>query len=628
MKQVIRMMKVAATVASKMHADGWSNIMTGLGFKGKDKRMSMDYNWCRFTETELEHLYAVDSGARRAVDYVPEQGTKEWIELKMTGQSNPEAIKAANSELERLLVKDKFKNGWSWARLYGGAGILVSVDDGKELSEPLDLNAIRSVKALTVLNRFELLTSSLIDNLEDPEFGLQEIYDLAPRSVTDKVSYGLGVHHSRIIRFNGLKLPRTLFEMNDHWDDSILPKLLNALRNYNMAHDSLAAALGDFRVMIIKLKNLADMVGSDDDQALMTRLQLMQTSKSVLNSVAIDADSEEITNLDTNFTNLDKVLEKVESRLVADSDLPHTIMLGEGAQGTLSGGGESEDRNEKSFIAGQQSVVLTKPIDRILQIIQSAKQGPFGGQINEELSWCFKPLWELSDKEKAEVHKTQAEADAIYHDLGVLSQESIAKSRFGSGEYSTETQIDEAYVAPKPNKQTTQDEDELAYDHAHSGWIEGVGYYFTSGANGDGDNHTHQLPNGVDTGPRIPLFGGGHMHQIDHENYTGPSFPLQVATEAQAVMASAKEDKPAMVELELDLKTGKLKMKTISADRLYSVMIENNEYEKLKTRFDGIIDASKTMTTIFQKNGIEFKKGLIVHPTNIKGVKVVLGERK
>lgn len=636
-----RMMQLAGTVAKKIRTDGWSNVLTGLGVAGRDKRLAMQYQWIRFTESDLEHLYATDAGARRIVEYVPSEGTREWIELRMQDKDDDSTVKAMNDELERLRVQQKFCEAWTWARLYGGAGILMVVDDGKELFEPMDLMSIREVKALTVLNRFELPTAKIINNLESPDFGKQELYDLAPRSISDTLSYGLAVHNTRVIRFDGMPLPRRLFEINDNWHDSVLPKILNALRNYNMAHDSMASALSDFRLMILKLKDLADMVGSDDDAALLARLQLMNMSKSILNSVAIDADSESIEHLDTNFSNLDKVLEKVEARLVADSDLPHTVVLGEGATGTLSGGGESEDRNAKGFVAAQQELVLTKPINRILEIIQAAKAGPFRGSMVEGLTWDFKPLWQMSEKEKADIHFIQAQADEKYFAIGALSPETISRSRFGGSEYSTETQMEEAFSEEASTPKVPEDkqgdpvqdyEEQVAYEHAHSGYIERVGYFYTSGANGEGDNHTHTMPNGVDTGPAIPLFGGGHMHQATTEAYTGPAFPLSVAKEAQAVAEEAKEEKPAMVELELDLKTGKFMMKTIASDNLQSVILDPSlvETKKLQARFDyeSANLNEKPGYKVLKVRDASVFKSLKTHPTNLNGVKVVIGEPK
>ena len=48
----------------------------------------------------------------------------------------------------------------------------------------------------------------------------------------------------------------------------------------------------------------------------------------------------------------------------------------------------------------------------------------------------------MDDKEVATIHKTQAEADQIYMQNGVLDPNEVAKSRFSGDEYTLETAID------------------------------------------------------------------------------------------------------------------------------------------------------------------------------------------
>jgi hypothetical protein len=48
----------------------------------------------------------------------------------------------------------------------------------------------------------------------------------------------------------------------------------------------------------------------------------------------------------------------------------------------------------------------------------------------------------MTEKEQAEVRKIQADTDAIYIDTGVVAEDEITYSRFGGGEYSTDTILD------------------------------------------------------------------------------------------------------------------------------------------------------------------------------------------
>lgn len=653
-----RIVQLAGVVGRKLN-DGWSNALTGLGIHGKDKRLSMSYCWRPMTEMDCEHLYAVSDVARRVCDYVPDEGTREWIEVRAgAGGPNDPNAQAVVAEFERLHAREKLRQAWKWARSYGGAGVLVMVDDGLKLSEPMDLSRVRAVRSLVVVNRFELVSYDLIANMDDPNFGQVATYQLSPSSGDTSALASQMIHHSRVIRFDGALLPRRLWETNQRWHDSILNKMINAIRNYEGAHDSIASAVQDFRLVVLKLKRLADMVGSDEEGAklLNDRIQLMNITKSTLNAIALDADNEALDHVGTDFANIEKVIEKIEGRLVTSTDLPHTIVLGEGATGSLSGGGESEDDNAKDFVSGQQELVLEPAIDRLLEIVQSAKMGPTRGVVIEDLDYEFKPLWQETEGEKATTHKTQAEADALYLDRGVLSPETVATSRFGGSTYSTETAAEESFAPgsdvagkkpaapnpfgggnPDPNADPNLTDDE--YDHAHSLYIDRVGFGYTSGANGEGDNHTHTMPNGVETGPSIPLFGGGHYHQIgtEAERYTSPAMALPMVAEMQAAVEEAKAA-PESVEVEYDTKTGKLTIKGLGAGMaVQGAMVDKAQITRAADALEAVRkyadpknhDEQPAKFRYLIRDAEDFKTGTIkayLMPT--KGVTVLVGELK
>jgi len=434
---------------SKKAADGWSNIFTGIGVDGKDKRNGGQIKRKRTFQAEVETLHDSDDLAKLAVNEVPDRGTSKWIDHKV-GQDDGGIDKANEivDEFKRLGVKKKFNKGWRWGRLYGGAGVFVSVDDGLELSEPLNLNRIVKVNSLTVLHRYELQRGELNNDINDPNFGLPDHYVVSGRAVENLPK----IHHSRILRFDGAPLSEQEFKNNDYWNDSVLNILSDIIRDYNGAYNGVAHAMQDFDVSILKLKNLAEIIGADEDDLVVGRLKLMNLAKSVLGSILIDAEEEDFTTMSRQFTNVDNVLGKMDQRLVMAMRMPHTVVLGNGSTGGLNGGGKTENDNMNSLISAQQEEVLEDPIDRISEIIMAAKQGPTSGEILKSHSWLFNPLSEPSEKEVAETRKSVAETDKIYIEQSVVSSSEVAESRFGGDEYSMETSID--VNARKEQKET------------------------------------------------------------------------------------------------------------------------------------------------------------------------------
>lgn len=414
--------------------DGWENLFTGMG-GSKDKRTGGRIKYRLFSWQELEDLHDSDEIAHRVVNIIPEEGTLKWLEHKIP--SNKELVNKIVDEEERLDIRAKMTRAWSWARLYGGAGIYMSLDDGLNPSEPIDYSKIKKIKTLTVLHKYELSAGRLNDNIDDNNFGKPEFYSVSGANVENGQ-----IHHSRIIIIDGSNVSQNRYINNGYWHDSVLVKLYEVLRDFNLSYGAASSVIQDFNVSILKLKNLADIIGGDDEDLVKSRLRLMNMSKSVLGSILIDAENEDFTNLSTPLTGLDKVLDKIDKRLVTATGMPHTIILGDGATGTLSGKGESEEKLFKGLVAKEQGKVLTSPLDQFYKAMFAQKDGPTKGSEPKDHTWEFCPLFQPSKKETAETRKIVAETDKIYHEIQALGSLDIAKSRFGGDEYSMETSID------------------------------------------------------------------------------------------------------------------------------------------------------------------------------------------
>ena len=411
--------------------DGWMNLLTGLGVSGKDKRMGLEAEWSRMDQSTAESTYAVDDIAATVVDLLPDEAFREGFKLKNIDKDVESKI---HEQFERLEAFEKMNEAWKLARIYGGAGVLMIVDDGLDLSEPLQIEKVRSIKNLVVFNRWELVASYIQRDITMPDFGMPISYRVSPQSTAS--TFYQEIHASRILRFDGTKLTRRQFVANNYWGDSILTRLLNALKNYNSVHDSAASALQDFNVDVFKLKNLAELVASGQESQIKTRIDIANLSKSVNRAMLIDLD-ETYETKSRPLTGVTDILNKADERLTAASRTPHTLLLGQSPSG-MNATGNSEERNWYNYVRSQQELVLKKKLNLLFQLIEKT----IGVEFTKTFSWEFKPLWQETEKQKAETRLIQAQTDRIYLDTGVLDATEVAASRFGGEDYSLETQLD------------------------------------------------------------------------------------------------------------------------------------------------------------------------------------------
>lgn len=444
--------------------DGWVNILTGLGDSLRDKRLAAEAQFQPLTETEAEALYGSDDVAAAIVDTLPDEALRTWLTFHAdengdgTDDGDSTIDAAVKDKLEGLNARECFKQAWTWSRLYGGAAVLLNLDDSLDLEAPLVVSAIRDVNSLTVLSRWELMTSTIdLDlNLRSPRYGQPIYYRFAPRRGGANGS-GLRIHHSRILRFDGVPLPVRLFSQNHYWGDSVLNRAQNAIRNYQTGNDAAAAIMQEFNQGVFKIKGLADMLMAGNDEAVQQRMATVQMARSICRAVVIDQD-EEFTNVGAALSGVPEVIDRLASRLVVAARMPHDKILGESPSG-LGATGDSETRNWYDFVAAQRELTLRPKIQTLLTLILASRRGPTRGQVPQTWSFSFDPLWQMDEKELADIRKTQADTDVAYITANVLDPDEVAASRFGTGKYSTETFLDTKARAEGAAGTRTEEED-------------------------------------------------------------------------------------------------------------------------------------------------------------------------
>ncbi len=199
----------------------------------------------------------------------------------------------------------------------------------------------------------------------------------------------------------------------------------------------------DFSGGVFKMKNLAQLIGAGQDDAVMKRLQLIDMKRSMVKSIVVDAD-EDFERKATPLSGIKDALQKIDDRLVAASKMPHNLLLGDSTSAGLNSGvGGSEQEQWDDYIRNLQQTEYKPAFMECMNIHLSAKDNPVTkGIIPEGFDITFPPLQEPSPKEKAEVYKTTAEADAIYINAQVLDPNEVAISRFADDEFNQDTQID------------------------------------------------------------------------------------------------------------------------------------------------------------------------------------------
>jgi phage-related protein (TIGR01555 family) len=172
----------------------------------------------------MNSLYRNSWIAKKIINTIPEDMTKNWFDL--TAEIAPDVADRYKALEKKTKIQEKILEGLYWGRLYGGAGAVILIEGHEDM---LDLPLVPamvmpdSFKGLLIVDRWSGIYPSveLITDICDPDFGLPKYYEIknTDGAVVQRV------HHSRVLRFEGRKLPFWENQAEVHWGAAELERI-------------------------------------------------------------------------------------------------------------------------------------------------------------------------------------------------------------------------------------------------------------------------------------------------------------------------------------------------------------------------------------------------------------------
>lgn len=438
-------------MSNEIRQDGYVNLMNKWG---TSQDASEGYRFQRELVTpdmELTTLYTDNGLFTKIIDAPTEEALKQGFDL---GLNNPDIEKFVSRSLDDLRWEEHAATAMKWSRLYGGSIIVMLIDDGRGLEEPLNWKNIRSIDGLHVFERpvvwpdYNSLYAGDIRNYRGRRRGggfmQPQFYDVSSIYGTFRV------HASRCLVFRNGVVPESVGNENyRYWGTPEYIRLRRAIQDTITAHSNGPKLLERSVQAVYKMKNLAQLITSEfgENQAL-KRLELIDLARGMMNTIAIDADGEDYGFQTFQFSGVKDVIDATCNMLSALTNIPQTILFGRAPAGENSTG-ESDMENWYSFVGRLQRLTVRPVLLNLLDVIFIA--GRASGEIEEEPDYelKFNPLWTMSDTEKATVDKTKADTSyvkaqtaQIYVGLQSLDPSEVRGALADSGEFQVEDILD------------------------------------------------------------------------------------------------------------------------------------------------------------------------------------------
>ncbi|VFR81170.1 Phage protein [plant metagenome] len=346
-------------------------------------------------------MYSRGGLAARIVDLPADLSVSKGVQVLVDEQP----LQAVADELDRLAASAALANALRWALLEGGACIVLLTDDGANMAAPLLADNLQSIRELKVYDRLSVtgVVRRYSDD-RDPNYGQPEIYGIRAQAPFGMTSFH--VHETRLIPIPGGPLPNALDTDQVPWiGRSEVGAAYATLRRYQSSLYWADRLLERKQQPVYRMKGLAEAIEQGMESQVQQRINMVDTARGILNTVAIDAEDDyTVSSLD--LGGVKDVMGEFQIALSADTGQPVSVLFGRSPAG-MNATGESDFQVLDDLVKGYQSSRLNAAAERLVALIFAQKSFKDPPQ-----SWTvhWPPLRTPTSKQVAETRKATAEA--------------------------------------------------------------------------------------------------------------------------------------------------------------------------------------------------------------------------
>jgi phage-related protein (TIGR01555 family) len=345
----------------------------------------------------------------------------------------PQQIENLLAAQDDLRVWQSIGETLKWGRLYGGAIGVIQID-GQDSSTPLNVDTLAKdqFKGILPLSRWEL-NPTVTDVVQSmgPVIGKPEIYHVGPNATAMQ---NAAIHHSRVIRIEGIRLPFFQRIAEQGWGLSVIERMYDRLLAYDSATTGAAQLVFKAYLRTLKVQGLRKILGAGGaaEAALTKNVEAIRQFQSTEGLTLIDAE-DAFEAFTYTFAGLNDLLLGFGQQLSGATQIPLIRLFGQAPAGlnALNATGDSDIRNYYDSIKARQESDLRAPVNLIMKVMYRSVIGgppPAGFRVQ------FNPCWQLSEIEKAGIAKTIGETVGAALDDGIIDKPTALKELKQSAE--------------------------------------------------------------------------------------------------------------------------------------------------------------------------------------------------
>lgn len=394
------------------------NHQNGFGVLSHSNSTSLSIRR-RISYQELDVLSRQNGLFHKIISAKVEDMLRDWVEISCKGDNAHAEAELLEEFFEEISLKSYLKELFYLSRLYGGAVLFfhfddVDIDDSTSYATPVYWKNVTKVLKIHVVSRIHAFPNSW------DSYGGVSTYQVNLTRGQWHRTFPY-VHHSRVIRAEGDFLTEEQRSYYQGWGDSFAERFIDELQAYKTSHQAIADTLQEYFQFVLKTKMPQDLKARDIKR-IRKKMQMMRMENSSRKTSVVDIEDEfDIKSIPTQ--GLVEVLESFRDSLSAAARYPKSRLYSSETGNLKNSTSDSDLRYYYDDVMEDKISLLVPILNQVTEMYKKIFR-------KESLKFRFipKPLFQPTDKEKAETTNIYSDAATKLVINGIYAPEEIRES--------------------------------------------------------------------------------------------------------------------------------------------------------------------------------------------------------
>ena len=390
----------------------------------------------------LTYMYKTHGVIQTAIEMPVLDALRGGIEIK-SNQLDANDIKELLDFFEDKDLFQMIVETATWARLFGGAGLIVNIMD-QDPAKPLKPRKSSADIQFYAANRWEFGQGYRATTRE--ELGLMPAQNFTARFADTYEFYGKTVDRSHVFDIAGKAPPSLIRWQLQGWGMAEIERMVEDFNAYIKTKNVLYELLNEAKLDVYGIEGLNDSLMSQDGTAkIVNRVQKANQIKAFNNALIIDR-LDEFQQKQITFNGLADVMRENRIGIASALRMPFSKLFGTTAGGGgLANSGQDDLENYNAMVESEVRQRLRPIVRKLMKLVCIHL---FGNEYDVDFS--FKPLRVLSEVEEEQVKTSKQARIVALKSVGILSVQEAANELAKEKLIPTETLASQGLMKEQP----------------------------------------------------------------------------------------------------------------------------------------------------------------------------------